>query len=317
MQHDQTKDRPFPAEAPASAGRRLAPVLVLATGVCWGSIGLFVRPMEGALSSFEICFVRCTLTALMLVVLALARNRHALRIRLRDIWCFIGTGLLSVVFFSVCYYTTISLTSLSVAAVLLYTAPAFVLLMSRPLFGEAITPVKVLAVVLTIVGCVFTSGMVAGEAQLSPLGILIGIGSGFGYALYSIFSRFALQRGYEPLTISAWTFIFAAFGSSFLCNPVQTASVVLADSALWWPAIGIALVNAVIPYALYTTGLKYMENGRASVIVSVEPVVATLLGTFVFGEDFAWFNAVGIALILCAVVLLARPSVAKQAVRQG
>ena len=268
-------------------------------------MGLFVRPLnEGGLASFQIAWIRCASAALILVAFTLVRDPKALRFRLRDIWCFLGTGLASVVFFTVCYYTTISLTSLSVAVVLLYTSPVFVLVLSRLLFGERITWHKVLAVILAVVGCAFASGIVSGTPQLSPHGLLIGIGSGFGYALYSIFSRYALMRGYKPLTISTWTFIFASLGCLPFANPVSTVTVLAAQAQLLWPVLGLALVATVVPFALYTIGLQYVENGRASVIVSVEIVMAAFIGFLVFGESLAWFNALGIAMVIGAVALI-------------
>ena len=283
----------------------IAPLLVIGAGICWGCIGIFIRPLEAAgFSSFQLIFVRSSLASLIMLAICLVHNPSILRIRLRDLWCFLGTGLIGVVFFSACYYTTISMTTLSVAAVLMYTAPVFVVLLSRPLFGESITPRKLVAVVLTIIGCVYVSGMLTEAPQISPLGLLIGIGSGIGYASYSIFSRFALQRGYQPLAIATWTFIFATIGSLFLANPVEIVGQFVAQPSALWPALGLAVVNAVAAYELYTTGLAHMENGRASVIVSIETVVATLTGVFVFNEVFTWYNALGIALVLTAVALL-------------
>ena len=84
---------------------RLAPVLILTAGTLWGSMGLFVRRLgsEGAgLSSVEIVQMRCIVAAVLLFFYMLARDRAALRIRLRDLWCFLGTGLCSIIFFNLC-----------------------------------------------------------------------------------------------------------------------------------------------------------------------------------------------------------------------
>lgn len=285
--------------------RRFAPLLIIITGICWGSIGLFVRPMSAAgLSSMQISELRCIFAAIAYVLVTLMTDRDALRIRPRHIWCFVGTGILSIFFFNVCYYTTISMTSLSVAAVLLYTAPAFVLVMSWILFKEPITRMKGLAVVLTFAGCFFVSGVLSSAPSITALGVLIGIGSGFGYALYSIFSRFALERGCKPLTITTWTFIVAAIGGAFVGDVPGSAAVFAASPSLALPLVGLVIVSTVVPYILYTIALTYVENGRAAVIVSIEPVVATIMGIFAFGEALTWDNAVGIALVLAAIALL-------------
>lgn len=113
-----------------TANRFGCPLLVLAAGSFWGLMGLLVRSLnEEGLSSMEICFVRAVITLVCMLAGLLLLDRKALKIRLKDIWCFVGTGALSVTFFNFCYFKTMTLTSLSVAAILLYTAPAFVMLM--------------------------------------------------------------------------------------------------------------------------------------------------------------------------------------------
>ena len=115
-------------------------LLVLASGCMWGCMGLLVRPLnEIGLVTMDICFLRGFVTFLVMLVGLLLFDRKALKVRVKDIWCFIGTGALSVSFFNFCYFQTITLTSLSVAAVLLYTAPAFVMIMSSFLFKESMT----------------------------------------------------------------------------------------------------------------------------------------------------------------------------------
>ena len=100
--------------------------------------------------------------------------------------------------FNWCYFNAISLSALSVAAVLLYTSPVFVMLLSALCFQEPITPRKIGALLLTFCGCVLVAGLFpAGVGSISAAAVLFGLGSGFGYALYSIFSKLALKR-YSP-----------------------------------------------------------------------------------------------------------------------
>ncbi len=292
-------------DSPSAA--KLGALLVFLAGATWGCVGLFIRPLASmGYSNFQLAWVRALITAIIFFIYIMVRKPDALYVKPRDIWCFLGTGLVSVVFFCICYYTTISFTSLSVAAVFMYTSPAFVLILSHFFFGDSVTPLKIGAVALVIVGCTFVSGLAVGVPQLPLIGVLTGLGSGIGYASYSVFSRFAIQRGYESITITFWTFFIAAIGASFISSPgAALAHMFSAPESIPW-LVGLAVCNAVIPYALFTAGLKYVENSRAAIIVSVEVVVASLVGTFVFGEPFMWFNGVGMALVLFAVALLAR-----------
>lgn len=173
-----------------------APFFILAAGAMWGSMGLFVRALGNiGCSSFEIVFLRSIVTAVCLFLVLAVRDRRLFHIRLRDLWCFFGTGVLSIVFFNLCYFTTIRLSSLAVAAVLLYTAPAIVIILSAFLFQEKVTHRKLAALILTLVGCICVSGMLSGDSTMTLMGFITGLGAGLGYALYSIFGRFAIERG--------------------------------------------------------------------------------------------------------------------------
>lgn len=98
--------------------------------------------------------VRSTVAAILYFFWLLFTDRAAVRVRLQDLWYFVGTGIFSVLFFNWCYFNAISLSALSVAAVLLYTSPVFVRLLSALCFQEPITPRKIGALLLTFCGCV-------------------------------------------------------------------------------------------------------------------------------------------------------------------
>lgn len=289
-----------------SAADRSAPFFILLAGVLWGSMGLFVRRLGNGgdgLSSVEIVELRCIVAAAVLFIFLAIRDRAMLRVRLRDLWCFLGTGLCSIVFFNICYFTTIQLASLSVAAVLLYTAPAFVIVLSAILFGEAVTKRKVAALILTFLGCVCVSGLWRGGGVLSPAGFFVGLGAGIGYALYSIFGRFALERGYGSRTISFYTFFIAALGTIPFISVKNVLKTMTQGSSACGFILLFGIVTTVLPYLAYTRGLRGVDNGKASIIASIEPVVATLLGIFVFHEALHPDEAFGITLILGAIFI--------------
>jgi drug/metabolite transporter (DMT)-like permease len=282
--------------------KKFAPILILLAGVLWGSMGLFVRKLNSlGLGSMDIVALRAMVTAVALFLYLLLFQRSLFKIRLRDIWCFLGTGICSIVFFNVCYFKAITLTSLSMAAVLLYTAPAIVMVLSYFLFGESMTKRKLLALLMTLCGCVLVTGVVG--ADFSALGVLYGLGAGFGYALYSIFSRFALERGYHSLTITFYTFFLAAIVSLFLCDAGQVLAVAQADGSMLLFSCALGLLGTVVPYLTYTVGLKYVENSKASILASVEPVTASILGVCFFRESLNFSEILGILLVLGAMVI--------------
>lgn len=302
-----------------SAGT-LAYIEVISAGVLWGCMGLFVRNLNKlGLATMGIVAIRAIIAALLLFLYMIIFNRKLLKIRIKDIWCFLGTGILSVLFFNFCYFRTMTVTSLSVAAILLYTSPAFIMIMSYFLFKEKFTGFKVIALVLTFTGCVLVSGLVdsllaGGKIGLTPVNLLIGLGAGFGYALYSVFSRYAIERGYNSLTITFYTFLFSAIGCLFFTDLPQLAGVFTGSVKGCLLCVGIAVFGTLVPYLTYTAGLKGMDNGRASVVVSIEPAVATLISMFVYKEIPSVLGGVGILLVLAAVILV-NVQVKKKAVK--
>ncbi len=286
--------------------KKLSVLSVLLAGSLWGCIGIFVRHYNQlGLSSMQTVTIRMVLAALMFSVFVLIYKPKLYKIKLRDIWCFLGSGVISVGLFTYFYFTSIELSSLSVAAVLLYTAPAFVMLFSLIFFKEKMTAAKGISLVLAVLGCAMTTGVIGGQLNVTLAGFLFGLGSGVCYALYSIFSRFALDRGYEPFTITLYTFIFAGLASLAVTDLPPVIDVVFADFGSVCYAMLFALVSCVLPYVFYTMGLKHIASSTASIIATVEPVVATVIGALVFSEPLAVpFGYLGVVMVLLSVVLI-------------
>ena len=284
--------------------KKLAPFLVILAGCLWGTMGIFVRHLNAiGLEAMEIVEARAVLTAAAMFAALVLFRRDLLRVNIRDLWVFAGGGIVSVILFNFCYFQTIQRASLSTAAILLYTSPVFVLLLSVPLFGEKLTKKKILCLMMAITGCALASGLAGGMA-LSPMTLLFGLGSGFGYGLYSIFSRFALQKGYHPITITAYIFLFGALGGIPLTDFGQLIRVAGADGSNLAYLGAYTLVTTIVPYVSYTTGLQQVENGVAAVLACIEPVMATVFGIFFFSEMPDLSGWLGILLVLTALTAL-------------
>ena len=152
---------------------------VLLAGIFWGSMGLFVRQLNAAgLYAIDVMQLRVLPSAIFVGLYLLLFDRQKLRLRPRDIWCFAGSGICSLMLFSWCYFTGMQAASLAVMAVLLYTAPVFVMLMSIVFFREKLTGAKLTALVLCLAGCVLVSGVGSSE-RLGLRGLLLGLGAGY------------------------------------------------------------------------------------------------------------------------------------------
>jgi len=279
---------------------------ILAAAVIWGSIGVAGRIAFGAgVDPLETAFYRAAIAFLAVGAGVAISNPPLLRVRRGDLWLFAAFGTLSIAAFFFVYLYAISRTSVATAAILLYTAPIWVLVLSSVLFHEPLTGGKILAVVLAFTGCILVvRGYDPQGLRLHLPGVLAGLASGFTYGMYSIFGKTALRR-YSPLT----TLVYAlGIGAAVLGAAAAAAGVItMAHSATAWAAIiYLSLVTTLLAQWLYLSGLGAVEAGRASLVATFEPVVAALLGYLALGERLEGWQVVGGVLVLSAVLTVRR-----------
>ena len=297
--------------------------MVIASAVLWGLYGTFVTILSSmGLSGNALVFLRMLGTTLPVGLIMFATDRSAFRVRPADIPLFVGNGLCSLLFFTACYTAAIKVTKIATAAALLYTAPAIVMILSAVLFHEKLTPRKVFCCLLAVAGCAFASGIggelfsaasgaasgAAGAASagsaISPAGLLLGLGAGLGYALYSIFSRIILNRGYSVYTNVFYSFGVAMLGFLVLSCADGSIHQVLESSSRTALALLSGLLTGSMAYVLYTTGMKGMETSRAAQLTTIEPVTAALLGSLVFRQPLSVWEILGIVMVVGSVVMM-------------
>jgi drug/metabolite transporter (DMT)-like permease len=284
--------------------KRWAYGLIAVSAILWGLIGVFVQGLHDlGFTSLQIVALRFGSAAVIMVIILLIFDRSLLKIKTKDCLYFVGTGIFSLAFFNLCYFETMQESSLAVAAVLLYTAPTFVTIMSYIFFKETLTQNKVSSLIITFIGCVFVAGYFADtENTISTLGLLTGIGSGFGYALYSIFGKSALKK-YHPMTIAAYTFIFASVAMIPISGFADSIEL-FQNGDVWYYTLTLGFIPTVLAYIFYTKGLSYVESSKASITATIEPVVAASVGVFMFGEILSLLQIAGIILVIVAVIMM-------------
>lgn len=288
---------------PAEQKKGLAYASILAAATLWGINGLWNRKLlAGGLSPMGIVALRNLGAMALLSVIFAVRDRSIFRVRKEHLKYLFGAGVFGVALFSCFCFTCQKLCSLAVASVLLYTAPVFVLLLSAVLWREPVTRKKLLALGLTLSGCMLVCGLFDGGQNATPFGILMGVGAGFFYSLYSIFGRYATAH-YQPIKVTVWTFIFAGPASLLLLRPADI-KLVIASPQIILLAMFAMIVSTVLPYLFYTWGLARVDPGRASIIAAFEPVVASLTGVWAFGETMSAFGIVGIVCVLAGICIL-------------
>ncbi|MDR7543424.1 MAG: EamA family transporter [Armatimonadota bacterium] len=257
------------------------------------------RLFAAGLTPLDAAIWRAAGAFILLCAFGLIADRPGLRIAVRDLPLLAAYSAVSVAGFMTIYFTAIDLTTVATAAVLLYTAPAWVVVLARVVFGEPITPMKTVAVALTFLGCVLVVGAADSAAvRLTRAGLLAGLGAGFTYALYSILGKTALRR-LRPQTTVIYTLGLGALVLAVIARrlpPLPSQSLAPLGYTIIFPT--------ALAYLLYIHGLRWVEAGRAAVVATLEPVVAVAAGALVLQEPFGPLQWIGAALVLAGVVLV-------------
>ena len=274
------------------------PIFVAAA--LWGLIGALSRGVLGAgVGALELAFWRAALAGGMFALHAgLTRQRVP---RGRDVGIFALFSLVAVALFYSAYTLAVQAGGVSLASILLYSAPAFVALAAWPLFGETPTLRQLGLLGVTLSGVVLVSRSGGAGVTVSGAALFWGLTAALSYSSYYLFGKWSLSR-YTPVTIYAWVLPFGALG----LLPFVTFSP---KSPTVWLLLGLlALVSTYAAYGLYYTGLKHVPASRAVLVASIEPVVAAVSGALLFGERLGVWGVVGGVLVLAAAVGASLPS---------
>lgn len=277
---------------------------ILMAGCLWGIIAIFIKILNGmGFDSLQCVAIRAFFSAVILLIYLMIKNPKQLRIAWKDMGYFLGTGICSIVLFNYCYFKSIEVIGgAAIPALLLYTAPIFVMILSAIFFKEKITVKKLSSLLLTFTGLGFVTGAFTGEEKMSIAALILGLGSGLGYALYSIFGKFLVDK-YDAITITFYTFGVAAVCVVPMSGIIGKISLFL-DEKVILAAVGLAFFSTVLPFMMYTKGLQGVEAGKASILATVEPFVASVVGVLLFHETFTVAKIVGMLLILFSIVFL-------------
>jgi drug/metabolite transporter (DMT)-like permease len=280
-------------------GRALGVAAVVASAICFGALPIFARAAYASgVDTATLLLLRFGIAAaLMWIVLAV---RGAAVPRGRGLAMLVAMGALGYAGQAFAYFTAVRLASAGLAALLLYLYPAIVALLSRAVFGQRLSRLQVVAVVLALAGSALTVGR---ADDGSPLGVL------FGVLAATIYSVYILTGGRLPagITATASTTVVTSAAAAVYAGAVLLRGAHLPRTAAGWGAVvALAVVCTVLAVALFLAGLERLGPVRASVYSTVEPATTLVLAALLLGEPVTWLRAAGGALVIAAVVLLTR-----------
>lgn len=284
-------------------------ILPIISGILYGSSGIFVRTLtQNGIDATTLLFLRFSIAIPVMVIAILATDKKQLKIKLTDIKLLIITAM-GIIGLNVLYNIAMNTISLSIAAVLLSSDPVFVLIIAYLIFKEKITKSKVLSIILVLIGCILTTGLIEGNASnVTGIGIIGGIGAAIFWAIYMMGSKKALENGLHTYTILLYSILINTIVLIPFTSFNQITTFVNAD--MLGNTIFLILhstLSFAIPYILLTVSIKYMDSGSASIFTSgAEPLAALIFGMLFYSEIPTILMFSGIILTIIALAILSK-----------
>jgi DME family drug/metabolite transporter len=277
------------------------PLLVLAAAVLWGTTGTAQAFAPEGATPLSVGTVRLVVGGFALILLVRARGN------LSNIRSYPTRPTLlasvAVAAYQLCFFAAVSRTGVAVGTIVgIGSAPVMAGLLEWMVYGRRPGGRWTLATTLALIGCVLL--IVAGSrVEIDPLGVVLAMGAGFSYAVYTMASKVILP-GRSPDAVMA--VIFAGGAILLLPTLFFASHRWILEPAGLVVALHLGLVTVALAYILFGRGLATVPVSTTVTLTLAEPLTAAALGILILGERLSPAAAVGAGLLLAGLVVLAR-----------
>jgi len=269
---------------------------IVIASVLWSLAGILAKMIHG-MTAQSIIFYRVTLASLIFfIALLISGNLKIIKPGNKKIYL-VAFGILQAVTM-LAYFVAILNASVSVAVLMLYTAPVYVTVLSPWLLKEVATKKGIIALILSIIGIVLIVDPGKLYFPAYSLGILAGIISGVTYA-FQIMTSKHVSKTYSGYTQAFWASVI----SMLVLFPIGFAPVNVVFSNMFYLVL-LAIFPTILAVSLYFSGLKKVKTSSASILALIEPVSAVILAVLILGEHITVLEITGGVLILAAAALV-------------
>lgn len=275
----------------------------IAAAVCYGTNPLgALKLYEQGMQTNSVLFFRFGLAWVIIAIIMLFR-KESLKVTWHEFRILTGLGLLFIVS-SLTLYLSFHYMAAGVASTILFTYPVMTAVIMAVFFHERITWATVCSLVLSTVGVVMLYWSDR-SGTLSTIGVILVLASALSYALYIILvNRSNLQM--SSFKINFYVLLYCTLGM-LVYSLIAGLPLTLPQNATSWFYVGwLAIVPAIFALVLMVYAAKYVGSTATAILGALEPLTAVLIGIFVFNEPFTLNLAIGIVLILGAVVVIVK-----------
>lgn len=272
-----------------------------------------VSPPGSVVEPIVLAGARALIAFVVLLLYLLVRRRPALHVGARSLPFLAVFGIVGLAALHLAYFKAISHTNVATAILLEYLAPVVVLVVSVVFLGERLTWTLPAGVALSVAGCALVVGVIGGDGLIvSPAGIAWGLAAAVLFASYSLMGRSAV-RHFSPWTLLVYGLGFASgFWMLYLGGPAGVAEAFQSWS-LSIAVVAISVLSTVVPFGAFLKALHYVDPTRATIVATLEPVIAGVAAYVAFGESFEFSQVIGGVLVLGAIMLVQAPAPAEPA----
>ncbi|CAH2214645.1 DMT family transporter [Tepidibacter aestuarii] len=283
-------------------------ILVIIAAAFWGYMGVPTRNLGNLnFDPFEISFFRTLIASVFYFLYCLKKKPNSLKVDYKGIIFFMIYGISAFTLTFISYNISINYVSVSIATVLMFTCPVWVVVLSHFLFNEEINKNKSIAIILNLFGCFMISkGYEFSNFSISIKGIIFGLISGFSFALQGVLAKIVDEK-YDKDCLLAYSFLFGTLFLIFFVDFKNTVNIFKGTNDMYFiikNIIGVGLFNTVIANGSYVKAVEYLEASVCSIIVSLELVVAAIVAYFVFNEALEVLQIIGMIMVILSIVVI-------------
>jgi drug/metabolite transporter (DMT)-like permease len=258
----------------------------------------------------SIAAYRVSLASLLLGCSLLGRRRSGPQGSPRSAHAAAGISGLFLAFHFAFWITSLTMTSIASSVTLVSTAPCFVAVIASLCLKERFQPRFLAGILLTLIGTGVIAGLDADLSGTALRGDLLSIAGALMAAGYLVSGKVARRS----LPIARYA--FCSYGTAALILITLCAlskQALFGFSARTYAALVLlALVPQLIGHTAFNWTLRFLSPATVSVLILGEPIGATILGRFIFGEtvDFsktAGLMVLGVGIVLCALCTPGQP----------
>ncbi|RNB83246.1 EamA/RhaT family transporter [Brevibacillus nitrificans] len=278
----------------------LGVLLVFVSAASFGVMTIFAVFAYGAgLSVSTLLFLRFLFASAIFFGLILWKKESVRIKKKQGLSLFLLGGILYTMQ-SLSFFSAVQYIPTSMAALLLYTFPAFVAILSFLVEKEKLRKKTIIAMAVSFVGLAMVLGLSFGG--IHPFGVFLALAAAIFYSVYIIVGN-RVVKGLSPYVTSAYIALFACF-TTFLVAQKDGGIDLSFDVQGWFALAGIVVFSTVVAISTFFRALQLISSTKASVLSTFEPVVTFAASALLLGESFTWLQLVGGAAVLGGAVLI-------------